>query len=189
MDIFSLLDEELSACSTWMPNVDSLEFVNDPVESGPYQNQNPKQIRHPNVGLYALMLAHRNQIYLEYEDCLCNILVMLESMDATDRKESTKDHILQELIRINQMKGLEWSDQCSKHGVRGAIVNTGVLTPLLGIAFPDNAPENYFVVRHPRNPTLHAIYITVLVMYILYCLLCHCYVSPLDGCGLRTYRL
>jgi len=168
MDIFSLLDEELSARSTWMPNVDSLEFVNDPVETGPYQNQDPKQIRRPNVGLYALTLAHRNQIYLEYEDRLCNILDMLEPMDATDRKESTEDRVLQELIRINQMKGLEWSGQRSKRGVRGAIVNTGALTPLLGIAFPDNGPESYFVTRRPRNPTLHAIYVTVLVMYILY---------------------
>ncbi len=41
MDIFSLLDVELSACYTWMPNIDSLEFVNDPIESGPYQNQDP----------------------------------------------------------------------------------------------------------------------------------------------------
>jgi hypothetical protein len=168
MEYFSLLDEELSARSMWMSNIDSLKFVNDPIESGPYQNQDPKQIRCPNVGLYALTLAHRNQIYLEYEDCLCNILDMLELMDASEMKDSTEDRVLQELIRINQIKGLEWSGQCSKRGVRGAIVNTGVLTSPLGIAFPDRTPESYFVARHPRNPTLHATYVMVLVMYILY---------------------
>ena len=101
MDIFSLLDAELSARSTWMPNIDSLEFINDPIESGSYQNQDPKQIRCPNVGLYALTLAHKNQIYLEYEDRICNILDMLESTDATDGKESMEDRVLQELIKIN----------------------------------------------------------------------------------------
>ena len=168
VDFLSLLDEELSARSTWMPNIDSLEFANDPIKSSPYQNQDPKQIRCPNVGLYALTLAHRNQIYLEYEDRLCNILDILESMDATERKETTEDRVLQELIRINRIKGLEWSGQRSKCGLRGAMVNTGVLTHLLGIAFPDCTPESYFVARHPHNPTLHAMYVTVLVMYILY---------------------
>jgi len=168
MDILSLLDLELSARYTWMPNIDSLDFVNYPVESGPYQNQDPRQIRQPNVGLYALTLAHKNQVYLEYENCLCNILDMLESLDATDGKESMEDHILQELIRINRLKGLEWSGQRSKRGVSGAMVNTGVFTPLLGVAVTDNAPESYFVTRHPHNPTLHAIYVTTLVMYVLY---------------------
>ena len=48
------------------------------------------------------------------------------------------------------------------------MVNTGVLMPLFGVAVPNNASESYFVTRHPRDPTLHAIYVTVLVMYILY---------------------
>src|SRR6266702_5238317 len=130
MDILSLLDLELSAHYTWMPNIDSLDFVNYPVESGPYQNPGPHQIRQPNVGLYALMLAHKNQVYLEYENRLCNILDMLESLDATDGKESMEDRVLQELIRINRLKGLEWSGQRSKRGVSGAMVNTGVFYAL-----------------------------------------------------------
>ncbi len=40
--------------------------------------------------------------------------------------------------------------------------------PLHGVAVSDNDSEGYFVTRHPRNPTLHAIYVTTLVMYILY---------------------
>ncbi|KAH9066926.1 hypothetical protein EDB83DRAFT_2596557 [Lactarius deliciosus] len=120
MDIFSVLDVELSARYTWMPNIDSLDFVNDPVETGPYHNQDPQQIRRPNVGLYALTLAHKNQIYLEYENRLCGILDMLESLDATDGKESMEDRVLQELIRINRLKGLEWSGRRSKRGVNGA---------------------------------------------------------------------
>ena len=48
------------------------------------------------------------------------------------------------------------------------MVNTGVLMPLFGVAVPNNASESYFVTRHPRDPTLRAIYVTVLVMYILY---------------------
>ena len=168
MDIFSFLDAELSARSTWMPNVDSLEFVNDPIECGPYQNQDPKQIRLPNVGPYSLTLAHKNQVYLEYENRLCAVLDTLESTDTIDGKESMEDRVLQELIRVNRLKGLEWSGQRSKRGVRGAIVNTGMLMSLLGVSFPDNASESYFVTRHPRNPTLHAIYVTSLVMYVLY---------------------
>ncbi|KAF8262055.1 hypothetical protein EI94DRAFT_1705062 [Lactarius quietus] len=148
MDIFSLLDAELSARSMWIPNIDSLEFINDPIECGLYQNEDSKQIRLPNVGPYALMLAHKNQVYLEYEHRLCNILDMLESMDTADEKESMEDRVLQDLIRINRLKGLEWSGQCSKCGVKGTIVNA----------------ESYFVMRHPRNPTLHAIYVTTLVM-------------------------
>jgi hypothetical protein len=93
---------------------------------------------------------------------------MLESMDTTDGKESIEDRVLQELIRINRLKALEWSGQRSKRGVRGAIVNTGVLLALLDVAVSDNASENYFVTRHPQNPTLHAIYVTTLVMYVLY---------------------
>ncbi|KAF8260761.1 hypothetical protein EI94DRAFT_1706068 [Lactarius quietus] len=54
----------------------------------------------------------------------------------------------QDLIRINRLKGLEWSGQRSKRGVKGAIVNA----------------ESYFVTRHPGNPTLHAICMTTLVM-------------------------
>jgi hypothetical protein len=129
MDNFSLLDAELSARSTWIPNIDSLEFVNDPIECGLYQNEDSKQIRLPNIGSYALTLAHKNQVYLEYEHRLCDILDMLESMDTTDGKESMEDRVLQELIRINRLKGLEWSGQRSKRGVKGAIVNTGVLIP------------------------------------------------------------
>ncbi len=127
-----------------------------------------QQIRHPNVGLYALTLAHKNQVYLEYENRLCNILDMLESLDATEGKESMEDRVLQELIRANRLKGLEWSGQRSKRGVNGAMVNTGVFMPLLGVAVSDNASESYFVTRHPQNPTLHAIYVTTLIMYVLY---------------------
>ncbi|KAH9042426.1 hypothetical protein EDB85DRAFT_2139011 [Lactarius pseudohatsudake] len=148
MDIFSVLDVELSARYTWMPNINSLDFVNDPVETGPYHNQDPQQIRRPNVGLYALMLAHKNQIYLEYENRLCGILDMLKSLDATNGKESMEDRVLQELIGINRLKGLEWSGRHSKRGVNGAMVNT----------------ESYFVTRHPQNLTLHAIYMTTLVI-------------------------
>ena len=52
------------------------------------------------------------------------------------------------------------------------MVNTGVLMPLFSVAVPDHASESYFVMRHPQDPTLHAIYVTVLVMYILYQLPC-----------------
>jgi Transposase family tnp2 len=170
MDIFSLLDAELSARSTWLPNIDSLDFVNDPVDSGPYnyQNQYPNQIRRPNVGPYALTLAPKNHVYLEHETRLCDILDTLESMEATDEKEIMEDRVLQELIRINRLKEVEWSGQRSKRGVRGAIVNAGMPILLLGVVVTDNAPENYFVTRHPKNPTLLAIYLTTLVMYVLY---------------------
>jgi Transposase family tnp2 len=40
--------------------------------------------------------------------------------------------------------------------------------PLLGVIVADNASESYFVTRHPQNPTLQAIYVTTLVMYVLY---------------------
>ncbi|KAI9444322.1 hypothetical protein H4582DRAFT_2053990 [Lactarius indigo] len=147
---FSLLEAELSARSEWIPNIGSLQYVNDPVHGGPYQSQDLWQIRRPNVGLYALTSARTNQIYLEHESRLCDILNMLEAIDATNRKESLEDRVLQELIRINRLKGIEWSGQRSKRGVRdhSAMVNT----------------ESYFVTRHPRNPTLLAIYMTTLVI-------------------------
>ena len=125
MDIFPLLDAELSARSEWMPNIGSLQFVNDPLKSGPYLNEDLKQIRRPNIGLYTLTSAQKNQLYLEHKARLCDILDMLESIDVTDRKESAEDRVLQELIRINRLKGIEWSGQRSKRGIKDAIVNTG----------------------------------------------------------------
>lgn len=124
--IFSLLYAELSARSTWLPNIVSLDFVNDPVESGPYQSQSPSQIRFPNAGPYALTPALKNQVYLEHESRLCDILDTLESMEAADVKEDMEDLVLQELIRINRLKEVEWSSQRNKRGVRGAMVNTGM---------------------------------------------------------------
>lgn len=56
-DFFSGLDAELLARSAWMPNIDSLDFVNNPVKIGPYQRLPPDQLHHPNTGLYALRLS------------------------------------------------------------------------------------------------------------------------------------
>ena len=44
--------------------------------------------------------------------------------------------------------------------------------PLHSVAVSDNDSEGYFVMRHPCNLMLHAIYVMTLVMYILYCLPC-----------------
>jgi hypothetical protein len=140
-EFFSGIDSELSARSTWIPNIHSLAFANDPTDSGPYHIQDPKQIRRPNAGPYALTSAPMNQIYLEHEHRLCDILDMLESMDATDAKDNIEDRVLQELIRINRLKEVEWSGQRSKRGVKGAIVNTGIPLSLEGAAVPDNAQK------------------------------------------------
>ena len=64
-DIFSVIDSELSACSMWIPNLNSLAFANDPTDSSPYHTQ--EHIRRPNAGLYTLTSAPMNQIYLEHE--------------------------------------------------------------------------------------------------------------------------
>jgi hypothetical protein len=132
MDLLSSLDAELTARSTWMPNIDSLDFVNDPITSGPYQRQNPDQLLQPNTGLYALRLVSKNQVYLEYENRLCTILYMLERMEPSNAKEDTEDRILQELVRINALKEVEWSGQRSVRCVEGAVVNTGVSIHLHG---------------------------------------------------------
>ena len=128
MDNLSLLDAELSARSTWLPNIDSLDFLYDPIESGPYQKpHDPHQFRCPNRGPYALRLSSKNHVYLEHENRLCEILDTLESMDADiDAKENMEDRVLQELIRINRLKEIEWSGQRSKQGIGGAMVNTGI---------------------------------------------------------------
>jgi hypothetical protein len=126
MDLLST-DAELSARSTWIPNIDSLEFINNPVEVGTYQVQHPDQLRRPNTGLYALRLTPKNRIYLEHENRLCDILDTLESMESSDAKEDMEDRVLQELVRINRLKEVEWSGQRSKRGANGAIVNTGIL--------------------------------------------------------------
>ena len=126
MDLLSSIDAELTARSTWMPNIESLDFVNDPITSGPYRRQNPDQLTQPNAGLYALRLVSKNQVYLEYENRLCDILYTLERMEHINAKEDMEDRILQELARINAMKEVEWSGQRSVRCVEGAVVNTGV---------------------------------------------------------------
>jgi hypothetical protein len=126
MDFLSSLDAELTARSTWMPNIESLDFVNNPITSGPYQRQNPDQLTQPNTGLYALRLVSKNQFYLEYENRLCNILYTLERMEHCEAKDHMEDRISRELARINAKKEVEWSGQRSVHGIKGAAVNTGV---------------------------------------------------------------
>ena len=130
MDLLSSIDAELTARSTWMPNIESLDFVNDPITSGPYRRQNPDQLTQPNAGLYALRLVSKNQVYLEHENHLCDILYTLERMEHINAKDDMvhhmEDRILQELARINAMKEVEWSGQRSVRCVEGAVVNTGV---------------------------------------------------------------
>ena len=137
LGFLSSLDAELSARSTWMPNVDSLDFVNDPTKNGPYKRQTPDQLREPNVGLYALKPKPKNHIFLEHENRLCEGLNVLGSMEATEAVEGVEDRFLQELLRINRLKEAEWSGQRSKHGINGAVVNTGMLA-LLTAVMPSN---------------------------------------------------
>jgi hypothetical protein len=126
MEFFSSLEAELSARSAWMPNIDSLEFINDPAKSGPYQRQTPDLLKQPNVGLYALKPTPKNHIFLEHENRLCDILHALESMEATEARECMEDRVIRELSRINRLKEIEWSGQRSKFGIKGAVVNTGM---------------------------------------------------------------
>jgi hypothetical protein len=130
-DALSSLDAELSARSGWLSNVDSLDFVNNPAESGPYQCKRLDELIRPNVGLHALKSTPKNHIFLEHESRLCDILRILESMDATEAREDTEDRVIQELVRINRLKEIEWSGQQSEHGIKGAVVNTGMLVSLL----------------------------------------------------------
>ena len=132
--LLTSLDTELSARSAWLPNVDSLDFVNNPTKSGPYQFQTLDILKQPNIGLYALKLTPRNHIFLEYENRLCEILSILESMEATEAREGLKDRATQELVRINRLKEVEWSGQRSKCGIKGAVVNTGMLVSFLDLA-------------------------------------------------------
>ena len=137
MDFFSALDTELSIRLTWMPNIESLDFVNDPVKSGPYQEQQANELKDPNTGLYALRLVPKNKVYLEYENRLCDILDSLDSIDPSNAKEDMEDQVFRELVRINRLKEVEWSGQRSERGVKGAMVNTGTFIlhfpPLLGL--------------------------------------------------------
>jgi len=126
MDFWSNLDAELTARSTWMPNIDSLDFVNHPATNGPYHRRHPDQLKLPNTGLYALKLVSKNQVYLEYENRLCDILNALESLEPTDAKDDMEDRVLRELIRINTLKEIKWSGQRSMCAVKGAVVSTGM---------------------------------------------------------------
>jgi hypothetical protein len=103
-DFFSIADAELSARPTWIPKIDSLEFINNPVEVGTYQVKHPDQLGRPNIGLYALRLTPKNQFYLEHENRLCDILDTLESMESSDAKEDMEDR---GLARVGQDKSLE----------------------------------------------------------------------------------
>jgi hypothetical protein len=136
-DVLSFLDAELSARSSWLPNVDSLDFVNDPAKSGPYRCKTPDQLVQPNVGLHALKSTPKNNIFLEHENRLCDILHILELMDTTEAREDLEDRVIQELVRINQLKEIEWSGQRSKHGIKGAVVNAGMLVALYVAATAD----------------------------------------------------
>ena len=62
--VLSSLDAELSDCSTWMPNIDRLDFINDPTKNGPNQHQTSNQLRERNIGLYALKPKPKNHIFL-----------------------------------------------------------------------------------------------------------------------------
>ncbi|KAH9051542.1 hypothetical protein EDB87DRAFT_1582376 [Lactarius vividus] len=138
MDFFSSLDAELSARSAYLPNVGSLDFINDPAKSGPYQCQTPELLKQPNIGLYTLKPTTKNHIFLEHESRLCDILSTLELMEATKARDNLEDQVVQELIRINRLKEIEWSD---------------------------NTSESHFVDKHPKNTTLLAIYVTTLVIH------------------------
>jgi hypothetical protein len=129
MEPFSLLsslDAELSARSDWLPNIYSLDFVNDPTKWGPYKRTT--DLDQPNVGPHALKTTRKNYIFLEYENRLCDILSILKSMDDTEARDDMEDRVIQELVRIERLKEIEWSGQRSKRGIkgRGAIVNTGM---------------------------------------------------------------
>lgn len=113
-----------------MPNIESLDFINDSVKTGPYQEQHANELKHPNTDLYALRLVPKNKVYLEYKNHLCNILNSLDSMGLTNMKDNMEDQIFWELVRINQLKEVERSGQWSKCGVKGAVVNTGMFTIL-----------------------------------------------------------
>ena len=173
MDLLSSLDAELTARLTWMPNIGSLDFLNDPNTSGPYRRQNPDQLTQPNTGPYALRLVPKNQVYLEYEYRLCNTLHVLERVQPSDAKDDLENRILQELARINVLKEVEWSGQRSMRSLRcveGAVVNTGESNRLRGHCVPllNTTPEKYFVTVPPNNKTLTAIYVTTLAMYVLF---------------------
>ena len=61
-----------------------------------------------------LACMHSNQIskitfFWEHENTLYEILNVLESMEATEAVDGMKDWVLQELLRINQLKEVEWS--------------------------------------------------------------------------------
>ncbi len=82
-----------------MPNIESLDFVNDPIKSGPYQGQQADQLKHPNTGLHALRLVPKNKVYLEYENRLCDILNTLNSMEPTNVKEDMED-VMTEVVCV-----------------------------------------------------------------------------------------
>ncbi|KAH9021402.1 hypothetical protein EDB85DRAFT_1895717 [Lactarius pseudohatsudake] len=134
MEFFSSLDAELSARSAYLPNVGSLDFVNDPAKSGPYQCQTPELLKQPNIGLYTLKPTTKNHIFLEHESRLCDVLSTLELMEATEARDNLEDRVVQELIRINRLKEIKWSGQRSKHGIKGDVINTGMLVSLLNVA-------------------------------------------------------
>jgi hypothetical protein len=130
----SSLDAELSARIDWLPNIDSLDFVNDPTKCGSYQlERTTTDLERPNVGPHALKLTQENYVFLEYESRLCDILGILKSMDDSEARGDMEDRVIQELVRINRLKEIEWSGQRSEHGIKGAVVNTGMpLSSLCG---------------------------------------------------------
>ena len=123
----SSLDAELSARINWFPNIDSLDFVNDPAVYGSYQlERTTADLGRPNVGPHALKLTQKTYVFLEYESRLCDILGILKSMEDSEARDDMEDRVIQELVRIDRLKEIEWSGQRSERRIKGAIVNTGM---------------------------------------------------------------
>jgi hypothetical protein len=127
--LLSSLDAELSARIDWLPNISSLDFVNDPTKCGPYQCTTI-DLEQPNVSPHTLKSTQKNYNFLEYESRLCDILCILKSMDdaelVAEVRGDMEDRVIQELVRMDRLKEIEWSGQRSKHGIKGAVVNTGM---------------------------------------------------------------
>ena len=125
--VLSSLDAELSACSTWMPNVDRLDFVNDPTKNGPNQHQTSYQLRERNIGLYALKPNLKNHIFLgTWKHSLWN----LKCFGINGGYWGGRWHERLSSPRTAQDKSIEggWMvSQQGKSSIHGTVMNTGML--------------------------------------------------------------
>ena len=114
----------------------SLEFLHDPMTSGPHALPSLSDMLKANYGKFSLK-AYRpvNQplltVELRYTQIFNTLRTMIHASRNEEKGNTLQAMVYDELIRLNSQKGLQWSQQRVAHNPQGVlIINTGRLYKL-----------------------------------------------------------